>query len=60
MWRNLGGTISVAQSRQHDLTNASGVGAQSRQRVWLRDVEGSLLSFSLSLALFARLSPEMV
>ena len=50
----------MAQSRQHDLTNASGVGAQSRQRVWLRDVEGSLLSFSLSLALFARLSPEMV
>ena len=43
----------MAQSRQHDLTNASGVGAQSRQRVWLRDVEGSLsLSLSLSLCAF--------
>ena len=68
-WRDLSGMILATWSRQCNLTGKSRVGARSRRRVWLCEVESSLLSLlslslsfslSLSLSLFARLSPEIV
>ena len=60
-WCNLSGMILAAWSRRCNLTGKSGVGARSRRRVWLCEVESSLLSLlSLSLSLFVRLRPEIV
>ena len=54
---DLGGTISAARTRRRDLTDVSGVGWDLGSG--FAGIEGSSLSLSLSLSLFARLTRKL-